>query len=154
MTTKAGWFYSKLILYSFTCRCRYYDRKYPAIGEECNKIKVKKTKKQEMQICIIFWEPLLHVPALRRAEKLLLNHRELFLWQIPSAHLSELSVWGEAGEEPLDVRYPRGEGLRDTDFVLYVQAVSSSDCTKVYLLLYIHEMINTNVCHNLFIKHI
>ncbi|XP_022332013.2 ciliated left-right organizer metallopeptidase-like [Crassostrea virginica] len=69
-------------------RCRYYDRKYPAIGEECNKIK------------------------------------------IPSAHLSELSVWGEAGEEPLDVRYPRGEGLRDTDFVLYVQAVSSSDCTK------------------------
>lgn len=114
-----------------------------------------------MQICIIFEDilyyfskPLLHVSALRRVEKLLSNHRELFLWQIPSAHLSELSVWGEAGEEPLDVRYPRGEGLRDTDFVLYVQAVSSSDCTKVYLLLYIHEMINTNVCHNLFIKHI
>ena len=45
MTTKAGWFYSILILYSFTCRCRYYDRKYPAIGEECNKIKVNKKKK-------------------------------------------------------------------------------------------------------------
>ena len=49
MTTEAGWFYSKLILYSFTCRCRYYDRKYPAIGEECNNIKVKMKKRKKNQ---------------------------------------------------------------------------------------------------------
>lgn len=55
MTTEAGWFYSKLILYSFTCRCRYYDRKYPAIGEECNKIKVKKKKKTRNADMYYFW---------------------------------------------------------------------------------------------------
>lgn len=70
-------------------RCRFYDRKYPAIGEECNKE-----------------------------------------FKVPSSHLSELSVWGETEEEPLDVRYPQGEGVRDTDFVLYVRAVSSFACTQ------------------------
>ncbi|XP_061172725.1 ciliated left-right organizer metallopeptidase-like [Saccostrea echinata] len=70
-------------------KCRFYDRKYPAIGELCS------------------------------------NEIE-----IPSEHLSELSVWGETKEEPLNVRYPAGEGLKDTDFVVYVQAVSSSSCVE------------------------
>lgn len=59
-----------------------------------------------------------------------------FTWQVPSSHLSELSVWGETEEEPVDVRYPQGEGVRDTDFLLYVRAVSSFACTQVSILLH------------------
>lgn len=50
--------------------------------------------------------------------------------QIPNDHLDEFSLWSNTtGLEPTSVPYKRGDGVNNTDFILYVQSFASSQCT-------------------------
>lgn len=47
---------------------------------------------------------------------------------IPDDHLDGLYVWNETSPEPIEEIYPPGHGINNTDFVLYVESLTTETC--------------------------
>ena len=50
--------------------------------------------------------------------------------QVPNHHLSGFATYNRSGSAPNIVHYKDGEGLADTDTVLYVRAHNTRRCTE------------------------
>ncbi|KAI8487647.1 hypothetical protein Bbelb_346400 [Branchiostoma belcheri] len=54
---------------------------------------------------------------------------------IPNEHLEGFATWDDTGDTPAQVLYSEGAGVRDTDYILYVTAATTTRCQNDHSIL-------------------